>query len=92
MASYYAAKGWNNEGYEGLNPCCSGQWPRTVETLIARDKSYAIVISSLNPYCSGQWSRTPDGSTGVTSGDRCLNPYCSGQWSRTDNARFVPWC
>ena len=51
---------------------------------IARDKSYAIVISSLNPYCSGQWSRTPDGSTGVTSGDRCLNPYCSGQWSRTE--------
>ena len=40
--------------FVGLNPCCSGQWSRTTEYLLA-DGSKAV---SLNPCCSGQWSRT----------------------------------
>ena len=36
---------------ECLNPCCSGQWSRTV--------SFPDSVElSLNPCCSGQWSRT----------------------------------
>ena len=36
-----------------LNPCCSGQWSRTVVSLVAGSR-----LASLNPCCSGQWSRT----------------------------------
>ena len=38
----------------GLNPCCSGQWSRTIGLLVVTAKSSC----SLNPCCSGQWSRT----------------------------------
>ena len=38
----------------GLNPCCSGQWSRTlIINLIIGELYYG-----LNPCCSGQWSRT----------------------------------
>ena len=36
-----------------LNPCCSGQWSRTMIRNILATSS-----PCLNPYCSGQWSRT----------------------------------
>ena len=36
-----------------LNPCCSGQWSRTVAA-----ESESKCVKRLNPCCSGQWSRT----------------------------------
>ena len=36
-----------------LNPCCSGQWSRTLNA-----QDFTIPANSLNPCCSGQWSRT----------------------------------
>ena len=36
-----------------LNPCCSGQWPRTSAMRIGK-----VLHQSLNPCCSGQWPRT----------------------------------
>ena len=37
----------------GLNPCCSGQWSRTVN-----HSAMTAAQIGLNPCCSGQWSRT----------------------------------
>ena len=37
-----------------LNPCCSGQWSRTIDELHLSH----WVANGLNPCCSGQWSRT----------------------------------
>ena len=39
----------------GLNPYCSGQWSRTICSLMTSQHS---IPKGLNPYCSGQWSRT----------------------------------
>ena len=37
-----------------LNPCCSGQWSRTIANYSNNNYPYP----GLNPCCSGQWSRT----------------------------------
>ena len=60
-----------------LNPCCSGQWSRTM----LNKEEYGTPVG-LNPCCSGQWSRT--GLEKMMKADLGgLNPCCSGQWSRT---------
>ena len=78
MVSYNSDKGREIVSNYSLNPCCSGQWSRTLYCLVSLLKT----ARSLNPYCSGQWSRTKCYSHSITSLPS-LNPYCSGQWSRT---------
>ena len=39
---------------ESLNPCCSGQWSRTLAKSVLKHTTKPC----LNPCCSGRWSRT----------------------------------
>ena len=53
--------------HSGLNPCCNGQWSRTLEKL-----TFIVKDCSLNPCCSGQWSRTYSLDLDASSNDVVL--------------------
>ena len=62
-----------------LNPCCSGQWSRTIYLLIFKiRRTYVLILVVVDnglvhiAVSASQLTR------------RSLNPCCSGQWSRTD--------
>ena len=62
----------------GLNPYCSGRWPRTGHVLIAGN--FASVVLILIVVEDGL---VPVGGNATGLKFKCLNPYCSGRWSRT---------
>ena len=66
----------------GLNPYCSGRWPRTGHVLIAGN--FASVVLILIVVEDGLVRR----NNGLTlEGKTSLNPYCSGRWSRTQRQK-----
>ena len=60
-----------------LNPCCSGQWSRTVDgDHFATDSELVLILVVVD-----------NGLVQILKIKKimkiCLNPCCSGQWSRT---------
>ena len=64
---------------KSLNPCCSGRWSRTHDTLAVLNRANVVLI--LVVVEDGLVRATID--VELTERAAGLNPCCSGRWSRT---------
>ena len=76
---------YNYERYKehsrGLNPYCSGRWPRTLKDSL--DKSEEIQVVLILVVVEDGLVQSARGKIWSDFSIKSLNPCCSGRWSRT---------
>ena len=76
---------YNYERYKehsrGLNPYCSGRWPRTLKDSL--DKSEEIQVVLILVVVEDGLVQSARGKIWSDFSIKSLNPCCSGRWSHT---------